>query len=58
MATRRCREHRQVVDLGIPSRDSIVGPRRRIAPKGPIRRERGQVDHVMTRQSGGAVEAN
>ena len=32
---------RQVLNLGFPSRESIVGPRRQIVPEGSSRRERG-----------------
>ena len=40
-ATRRCLKRRPVVDLGIPSRVSIVDPRKQSVPKGPSRRGRG-----------------
>ena len=58
VATRRCLERRQVLNLGIPSGGSIVGPRIQIVPKGSSRRGREQVDHVMVGQSGGAIETN
>ena len=40
-ATRRCLKRRPVLDLGIPSRESIVDPRKQSVSKGPSRRGRG-----------------
>ena len=37
---RRCLEHRQILNLGVPSRGSIVDSRRQIVPEGSSRRER------------------
>ena len=37
----RCLERRQVLNLGVPSRESIVDPRRQIVTEGSSRRERG-----------------
>ena len=45
--TRRCLKPRPVLDLGIPSGESIVGPRRQSVPKGPSRRSREEVNHIM-----------
>ena len=38
---RRCLERRQVLNLGVSSRESIVDPRRQFVPEGSSRRERG-----------------